>query len=76
LSLNVGSSCDAQCTSTCFESAKNSTLNQTLSQTYLQCVLPNCAGCQPHLNLKFLKNELEMGEDLLQGMYGSGINAT
>lgn len=35
LSLNVGSSCDAQCTSTCFESAKNSALNQTLSQTYL-----------------------------------------
>ena len=31
LSLNVGSSCDAQCTSTCFDSAKKSTLNQTLS---------------------------------------------
>ena len=56
--LSAKQSCDASCTSLCFESTAN--LNKTLSQTYMQCVLPNCAGCEPHVNLKFLKNELEM----------------
>jgi hypothetical protein len=58
--LGARQSCDASCTSLCFESTNTSGLNKTLSQIYMQCVLPNCAGCEPHINLKFLKNELEM----------------
>jgi hypothetical protein len=49
--------------STILRKIKNRTASSIKSQYY-------------KLNLKFLKNELEMGEDLLQGMYGPGRNAT